>query len=95
MKVLTLLLAILLAGCATVPGPEQMRSRWTGGNEATFNRDYAECRMKANEVGPGVGTHVMTMLIWPIGLGMGITGAMQAEDTMKLCMAARDWSPVK
>lgn len=97
MKYLLSIIAVCaaLSGCATTPGPEQMRSKWIGGDNASFNKDYDTCRMKADEQAPGAGTTAMTVLLWPVGLAMGITSGMQAENTMKLCMGTKGWTPAK
>ena len=87
-----LVCASLLAGCATVPGPEQMKSKWQGGDEATFNKVYSECRLRADDDGPGAGTFIASVIFWPLGAYYGVA-AMNAENKMKLCMAANGWSP--
>ena len=84
-------LALTLIGCAA-PSPQQMRKDWTGENEVSFNKDYAECRSKANDDAPGAGTWVTSFLVWPVGAVMAASYAVKSENTMKLCMEGRDWS---
>ena len=92
-KFISTIIILSLTACVTIPPPEQMRSKWAGGDDQTFVKTYADCRMKADEKQGGVGTTAMIMLIWPVGLAMGLSGVADAENTMKLCMAGNGWSP--
>ena len=92
-RLIVLSVISLLVGCATTPSPEKMRDKWVGADNSLFNKDYTDCRMKADEQAPGAGTMVTTVLLWPVGLAMGVSYAIQSENTMKLCMSGKGWSP--
>lgn len=89
--IIAAVVALGLVGCAT-PAPQEVRKDWVGENEVSFNKDYSECKMKADDKAPGAGTWITSALIWPVGVAMAASYSIESVNTMKLCMAGRDWS---